>query len=505
MSEVKHEDDDLVRLKVTRHLWPEEKERADLKKKNKRLTILCYVLFLLVTLLAGGLYGALKLHRSVVVGSQATGNDKMEEALYLMTHNWFFAKDIENIDERMVDQAIDGMTRNEEDPHTDYMSLDEYNDFYQSINRNYVGIGVQFISMPDGIHMIEKIIRNSPAEKYGVQPGDIIYSVDGTLVENMSSDNIVELVQGEEGTTVHMEFLREGEIVAMDIIRAPFQNTVSAEILEGNVGYLNVVQFGDSTREEIMEELQDFNEANVDKLIIDLRDDGGGYLYSLQSVAGIFLESGRVVLIEEFADGTKQELTTSGRQLWKDKPIVILVNKGTASAAEAFAIAMRELYPNVTIVGTQTYGKGTVQVSYTFGDGSAVKYTTSKWLSPKGTWVNQVGIEPDEIVEIHPAITQGYYDMEDGTIFEVDSVSSYVETIQKAFNYLEYDIDRQDGYFSTKTKEIIEQFQSEHGLDVTGKLDERTYQTILSTVIYDWNTTHNHDAQILRALEILNG
>lgn len=499
-------DDDLVRLQVTRHLWPEEQEIKNLKKRNKTLLVICYVLLLLSVLLGGALFGLWRLKRMVPTGSSTTdGMGKIQEALSLMSNNWFFSNEIEDVEDHMVDQAITGMTTNKEDPHTEYMTEEEREQFYQSIDRNYVGIGVQFITTNDGIHIIERVLRDTPAEKNGVQSGDIIYRVDGVEVEGKTSDDIVSMVQGDEGTVVHIDFLRDGEIVPMDITRAPFQSTTFSEVLEGEIGYIELLQFGETTHEEIEKILKEFQEAGVKKLIIDLRDDGGGYLYSLQNVAGLFLPRGTVVLREVDNKGNEDNLITSGQQLWHNEPVVLLVNENTASAAEAFTLAMRELYPDVTVVGTKTYGKGTVQVSYIFGDGSTIKYTTSKWLSPGGEWVNQVGIEPDVEVQVPEAVRVSYVDMEDDVVYHVDEVSMPIQISQQLLEYLEYEIDRKDGYLSEKTSEVIEQFQQDTELEVTGNLDEKTYQTIISRVILDWNTTHNHDTQLHKALEILNG
>ncbi|MBP3891451.1 MAG: peptidoglycan-binding protein [Solobacterium sp.] len=502
MSENKQEKDDVVRLQVTRHLWPEEQEIKDLKKNNKRLSILCYVLLLLLVAVLGGFVGYIRMRRSVPVASNAVGNEKLEEALSLMKNNWYFAHEIENVEERLVDQAIEGMAQNEEDHHTEYMSKEERESFYQSINRSYVGIGVQFLSTADGVHMIERIIEGAPAENSGIQPGDIIYAVDGVNVQEKTSDEVVALVQGEEGTSVHIDFLRNGEIVGFDIVRAPFQTTTYYETLD-DVGYIELAQFGETSESECRKIIDRFKENGIEKLIIDLRNDGGGYLYVLQSMMGLFVDHNQTVLIEEFADGSRDALNAMGTPIW-DKPVVILVNNGTASASEAFVIAMKELYPNVTVVGTKTYGKGTVQVSYVFGDGSAIKYTTSKWLSPSGISINGEGIEPDVVVESPYDKFTTYYLMEEEEVYTVDQVSPFVSAVQECLTYLGYEVDREDGYFSEGTKDVILKFQKDYGLEETGNIDQVTYQTAISTVIRDFNTNHEKDTQLQKALELLH-
>ena len=493
--------EDQVRLRVKRHLWQDEDENKELKKINKRLTILV-VLFTLASLILSGVLIAF-INRRDVVTPTYVNDEKYNEALSIMSNEWFFSNQIDNVKERLQNQALNGMTMNEEDPHTSYMSKEEGEEFVTSINRNFVGIGVQYQSTMEGTHLITRVFKNAPAEKAGVLPGDYIYAVDGTITKDLSSDNVVELVRGEEGTTVHIDVMRNGEIIPIDIVRGQISASAFGEIIDG-IGYLEIVQFGQSTGSVCKAFVQEFLDAGVEKLMIDLRGDGGGYLYALQDVAGIFLPSGSIAIIEEDNQGNKEELYTKGSPIWKG-PVVILVDEDTASAAEAFVLAMKEQYPSVKVIGTQTYGKGTVQVTFPFSDGSSLKYTTSKWTSKSGTWINKVGITPDEVIELHPAIESGYSNMEDDELYEVDQVSEIVKTTQLGLDYLEYEVDRQDGYFSSQTESAVKKFQEDKGLEVTGKIDKVTYSSLISAIFLDWNTNKSHDTQLQRALEILNG
>ena len=165
---------------------------------------------------------------------------------------------------------------------------------------------------------------------------------------------------------------------------------------------------------------------------------------------------------------------------------------------------MKELRDDVTVVGKKTYGKGTVQITRTFDDGSALKYTTSRWLSPSGVSINGTGIEPDEEVNLHEVLTMPYTDMEEGDSYTVDSVSEYVRTAQLAMDYLGYASDRKDGYFSAATEQALKNFQQDKGLEVTGVLDEGTYKTLISNVVLEHSTNEAHDPQLQRAKELLN-
>ena len=428
---------------------------------------------------------------------------KIESVLSIMNSYWYFSRGIENLEERLTDQALFGITDNEEDPHTQYMTREEIESFTQNINRNFVGIGVQFQSTEDGMHIITRVFRDSPAEKAGVLPGDIIHAVNGTVVDDMSSTEIKDLVQGEEGTRVNMTFLRDGKPMEIAITRGQISHTVDAEIMEGNIGYISLAQFGESTGSEVREMLDKFKESGVRRLIIDLRDDGGGYLDALKDVLNCFLPADTVFILREYTDGTMAENRTSGGKYQFVDGIVLLVNENTASASEAFTMAMKEKREDVTIVGTKTYGKGSVQISRYFDDGSALKYTDSVWKSPSGVWVNNVGIEPDETVELHPVLSREYKEMEDGAVFGPDTVSEETATAQMCLDFLGYDHLRFDGYFDQKTEAALKQFQKKLGLEETGVLDRAVYDTLISQTVYEWYSDSTHDTQLMRALELL--
>ncbi len=220
----------------------------------------------------------------------------------------------------------------------------------------------------------------------------------------------------------------------------------------------------------------------------------------------MFLDSGSVALIEEYASGKSETLTVNGSKIWNDDgSIVILVNGNTASAAEAFTLAMKEQRSNVTIVGTTTYGKGTVQITDQFKDGSAIKYTTSKWLSSQNVWVNGVGIEPDTTVELPDILNITIVEFTEEESYSYDSVNDKVSIAQKALEYLNYDVDRTDGYFSLTTEDSIKTFQKDHSLEETGLLDKTTYESLVSTVTLDWSTSDANDTQLKYAEELING
>ncbi len=500
-EEVKNkEEEEVIHLQVERHQWPDEVEMKTLRREHKHLMILIYVLAILCGLL-GGL--AWSMRRRVLPGT-AGDSTKFDEAMRIMTKEWFFASEIEDPEGRMMDQALTGMTTNEEDPHTEYMSKEETESFMQSINRNFVGIGVQYFSTGDGIHMVERVFKGSPAEEAGVLPGDLIHIVDGVVVDDLTSTEVTDMVRGSENTNVEIDFIRGDETVHITIPRRPINVTVFGEMLEEKTGYIEIMQFGETTGDEMSTYLKDLIAQGAEKLIIDLRGNGGGYLEALRKVASLFVPKNTVLMKQVYADGSEEVLRAIGGQLWDEGEIILLVDSDTASASEVFTLALTENRDDVRTVGTTTYGKGTVQITYTFSDSSALKYTTGKWVSPKDVWVNHVGIEPDYKVELHPVLKALFPDMEEGNSTAYDSVSEYNRIAQMALDYLGYPIERTDGYFSAHMQEVITSFQHERGLEENGILDRPTYNSLIGAVIYDWNTTKIHDNVLMKAEELLH-
>ena len=487
-------------LDIPKHSFIDERETY-YTKKIRRLKVFCTVLVCLCLLLCGAIAGGIHYLRQRPV----TASDKFERALGIMESEWFFADGIDNVEERLIDQALKGMTTNEEDLHTSYMTREEQESFVQGINRNFVGIGVQFFQITDGVPMIERVFRGAPAEEAGVLPGDIIYSVEGVLVEELSNDAIVDLVRGEAGTVVHMQFKRGDEIVSLNITRREISATVYGTVKD-DVGVVEISQFGNTTAAEVQVLLEEYKEAGIDRLIIDLRGDGGGYVASLQQVAGLFLDSDAIALIEEDNKGARLVEKVKGTKCWNSEmPIVILVNGDTASAAEAFTLAMKEQRPEVTIVGTTTYGKGTAQITASLGDGSFIKYTYAKWLSPNGTWVNGTGITPDETVELPEVLETIVYEFTgEEDVYRYDSVGQAVRLAQLTLEYLGYPVDRTDGYFSAATENALRAFAQDEGLEYNGELNETLSNQLVQAVYFDWKTQGDRDTQMLRALEIVH-
>lgn len=507
MDEFQKDEEQFQTIRLKRHLWPDEVELKKEKAKVKRLRI-CLAAFSMAALLLGWLGGSVfpvgSAGGGIPISQVLKSTEKISSVMEIMETEWYFGKEIEGLNTRLENQALTGITTNDEDPHTTYMSAEEMESFTQSINRNFVGIGVEFNS-DGGINIIKRVFRNSPADKAGVQAGDIIHTIDGVSADGLNAQEVKDLVTGEEGTPVKIEFLRQGKSIEMEIIRGQVSATVYGKVLDDRNAYIQLYQFGEGTAAEMTAFMDEFKEQGISGLVIDLRGNGGGYLDALRDIAGMFLPAGTVVMQQEYSTGKVTQTKTRGGMYENITGIVILTDETTASASEALTLCLREQRDDVTIAGTKTYGKGTVQISRMFDDGSALKYTTSKWLSPNGVNINGTGIEPDEEIFLHDILYREFTGMEEDEQYGYDSVAEAVKDLQFSLDYLGYSADRTDGYFSKETEDALKQYQADHGMTEDGILTSAVYESVYSSVALDWNDSDEHDTQLQKALEILNG
>ena len=235
-------------------------------------------------------------------------------------------------------------------------------------------------------------------EKFNdLQEGDIIYKVDGTDTTGMTVSEVVSMIRGEEHTTVDLSLIRDGEVVEITVERRRVESpTVDYEMFEDNIGYIQITEFDDVTTDQFTEAMAVLKGQNMKGLILDLRSNGGGNLDTCIDIAQQMLPKGLIVYTED-KYGNRDEYTCDGEREF-DKPLVVLVNGYTASASEILTGAIKD-YRLGTVMGTTTYGKGIVQQIISLKDGTAVKMTISRYYTPKGHYIHEIGIEPDIEVE----------------------------------------------------------------------------------------------------------
>jgi carboxyl-terminal processing protease len=312
---------------------------------------------------------------------------------------------------QMFEQALVGYVDGLDEPYSKYYPADEFEEYVDEIEDSYVGIGVVISLDNDGNIVVIAPFEGSTAYEADVKPGDIIAAVDGVEYDDME-EAVKQIKNGEEGTTVDITFIRDGEIIEKTIERRQVSsNSVKSEMLDNNVGYVRISAFNTSdsgsdqdTYTEFKENVELLQSQGMQKMVIDLRDNPGGVLDVACNIADMILPEG-IITYMEYKDGTRQDFNSDANEL--DIPIVVLINGNSASASEVLTGALKD-YQKATVVGTQSYGKGIVQTVFPFLDGSGISMTVAKYYSPNGVCIHGVGIEPDVVVEM-PEEYQGMY------------------------------------------------------------------------------------------------
>lgn len=310
-----------------------------------------------------------------------------------------------------------GLMNSIDDKYAQYYTPDEYNDFQETNNGQYGGIGAYVSQNSDtGDIVIVNPFDGAPAKEAGIKPGDIIVDIDGTSVVGMELSDAVTLMKGEPDTDVSVKVLRDDEYIDVNITRKVVDvPTVKHEIIEnGDIGYIYVSGFDKVTSTQFRQALDDIEAKNAKALIVDIRDNGGGMLDVVVDMLDRLLPEGLLVYTET-NQGRDEEYYSTNEESY-DKPMAVLINGYSASASEVFAGAVQD-YKAGTIIGTTSYGKGIVQSIFSLnkdGDGSAIKLTTARYYTPNGRNIHGIGITPDITVEYNDELAEErdglYYD-----------------------------------------------------------------------------------------------
>ena len=309
----------------------------------------------------------------------------------------------ENItDQQIIYGAIAGMTKSLGDPYTDFFDPKQAKAFQQELSGSFDGIGAEVGIKKEQLTIIAPL-KNTPAQKAGLKAGDLILKIDDKSTLDMSVDEAVNLIRGKRGTSVTLTIFREGFSQAKDfsITRATIKiPSMDWELREGDVAYIQIHQFGQTLPADFKKAAFEILSSPAKKIVLDMRNNPGGYLEVCQEIAGWFLEQGQVVTIEDFGkDREPKKYLAQGNASFADYPMVVLINSGSASASEILAGTLRD-NRNVQLVGEKSFGKGSVQEVVQLQDGkSFLKITIAKWLTPKGASISEVGLTPDVKVE----------------------------------------------------------------------------------------------------------
>ena len=329
-------------------------------------------------------------------GSDTVANQRTMDKLKLLedTIGKYY---LESVDEQTLEKGVyDGLVKALGDPYSVYYSAEELKELQDKTEGIYYGIGAYIGNDADtSLPRLTGIIEGTPAQESGLRAGDLLYKVDGEEVQGLELTQVVSKVKGEEGTTVHLTIIREGEsdYLEIDVVRRKVESpTVNQKMLDNNIGYIQITEFDTVTLDQFTEALAVCRGSGMKGLILDLRGNPGGNLNTVCDIAREILPKGLIVYTED-KNGKRTEYTCDGTNQIKE-PLVVLVDSGSASASEILAGAIKD-YGIGTLVGTTTFGKGIVQRIISLSDGSAVKLTVSNYYTPNGNNIHKIGIAPD--------------------------------------------------------------------------------------------------------------
>jgi carboxyl-terminal processing protease len=413
--------------------------------------------------------------------------------------------------EALYKGALNGMIESLNDRYTIYYDHEDFERRQDGLSESYVGIGISIASIDNQL-VISSVVSGGPAERAGLMVNDIIRYIRGVEVTKENMNDIIYTMYGELGQSLNIKIERAGvtELIEFEIeyetINIP--SVESRTINEDGqvLGIVKVNSFGSQTADLFDDAIASLEAESVQGIVIDLRNNGGGYLNAVLQMMRVFLiNDGRPILtIEAYANGFEIDSFWGTGTEKKAYEIVVLVNEGSASASEVFAIGMQE-HGGYTVVGTSTFGKGLVQKSLPISEkpDDYLTVTYAKWFSPLGQWVDQNGgtngVTPDIIVERNELESLWKIFLSNEEILTYDRVDPRLERIQVILNGMGYDL-RTDGYFDIQTQAAIEDIQSLNDLPVNGDIDQATIQ-----IINDWLDDYqaNTDTQLDEAINQL--
>ena len=301
---------------------------------------------------------------------------------------------------QLIDEAINGMVSSVGDTYTNYSDIKDTEDFDQMVSGTYEGIGCTIQKVEDGIKIVD-IYDNTPASKAGLKPDDIIISVDELISKDVSVNTLSDYIKTEAKGKIKMVVMRDKKELTFTLERAkveiPSVVTKTFTKNDKKIGYIGISIFSSVTAKQFESKLLELEKDNISSLVIDVRGNNGGYLSSVTDIASLLLPKGEIIY--QVQKDKKKEITKDRTVAKRDYPIAVLTNNGSASASEILAAVIKESYHGY-VVGTKTYGKGTVQQVKKLSDGSMIKYTTQNWLTPNGNWIDGEGIEPTNEVKL---------------------------------------------------------------------------------------------------------
>ena len=373
---------------------PETEKRRGQNKGFWKGFFCAVLLFAVITAISMGINAYFESRVVVSGGEELITDDQRVQSKLRMIESCIRLYYLEEIDDKQLeDYLYYGLVAGMGDPYAAYYNEEETRSMLDSDSGNYCGIGAMFSqNLVTGVITVSKVYEGCPAYEAGMLPGDILYMVEGEEVTGMDLTSVVTKIKGEEGTKVTISMIRGTEVLDLamkrQIIEVP---TIEHKMLENQIGYILITEFDGVTSSQFETALKELQQDGMEKLIIDLRNNGGGSVDAVSKIADLLLPEGLVVSTV-YNDGSTVERTSDASRV--DVPMAVLINGATASASEILAGALQD-YKAAVIVGSQSYGKGIVQSTLDLRDGTALKLTTAKYYTPNGNNIHGIGITPD--------------------------------------------------------------------------------------------------------------
>ncbi len=332
------------------------------------------------------------------------------EAWDTLENTYVNPKEIDH--KKLVHGAISGMVSSLQDPYTTFFTPEETTTFLEDVSGEFEGVGMEIGIREEQLQVVAPL-EGTPAERAGLRPGDKIIKIDDKSTADIIIEEAVTLIRGPKGTEVTLGVIRDGwsEIKEFTVKRAVIKvPSMEWELKENNIAHIKLYHFSEKSDKDFGKLAYEIINSSADKIVLDLRNNPGGYLERAQDIAGWFLERDQVVVIEDFGNKREDEIYKAiGNSSFANYPLVVLINQGSASASEILASALRD-NRNVKLIGETSFGKGSVQTLRQLTDGSSIKITLAKWLTPNGDQIMDRGLEPDIKVELTEEDWENKYD-----------------------------------------------------------------------------------------------
>lgn len=483
---IEHEDGTKVVYELKKQDLRKEKEA----KLNRLFLASSFVFLIILVFVIGYLFGY-SLKRDYNSQKSISNTDNTQNQISeIFNRNWLYKNDYPDLKEQLRTKALFGMSQFEDDPYTTYLSPSEQEEFISSVNMNFVGIGVAMREDENKDVYVSRIYENTPAKEAGLQMDDLFYEINGVNVLGKGSEEIRNMVLGDANTSVEIKVKRIDEIKTFKIQRRNVDVSVFGQAYD-DYYYLRIYTFGSTTAKTVKNNLEKMKSLGLKKIIIDLRDNTGGFLNTSSELLGLFLKEGSITLKEVRNDNVEHIEYVRGKKFDHVEKVVILQNRQTASASEVFIMSMLEQHQNVQTVGEKTYGKGVIQQEYELEDKGVLKITVAKWLSPKGVWIDKQGIKPTFDVAYPDFVVSKFPQLRADEEVKINDVNDVVITIRQGLKFLGYNTDENyKNYFDESLEKAIKEFEKNNNFPEKGIINDK----LQKRVIYKVNDLFNNQA-----------